>query len=407
LDLLSILQVSRSCSCKDARDKVYAILGLVDKSTAVSLDVDYSPTRDVAAVYTELATSNIKSSQSLKILSYVHGNSDLSIPSWVPDWTLPALPLLPRIHSHAENTHQVVSKIPIEGLVQSAGSSSFMEDRSTSLELRVFGRWLGNVFPEGSLELFSGSSAGWLRDHWVSRPSSNIRTRICPERLHFWKTIVPSLGKPESFSNLLYSTPDIPPSFGGVCSNCHFFDEYQGKLGTLRPYKELRLEQVSEILSTGNYQLACFCSQSTYARRIEDELKKPEPAQPCKWDIWEESDERERPRSHYYRLELNDFEEKLYQNRRGRALFATEYTLGIGPENVQLEDEVWFLDGAEVPVVLRPNDKGTSYTVVGECYLHAGLRKSDTCAKCGAETVRSPVKEGLDPGAEKVEISIR
>jgi hypothetical protein len=168
------------------------------------------------------------------------------------------------------------------------------------------------------------------------------------------------------------------------------------------------LEEVSRVLAD-NRQLAYFCCRPSYIRRIEKELEKLQRAVTHSvWDILEESDERKA--SHYYRLELYDFEEKLYQNRRGRALFATQYTLGLGLENIEEGDEVWFLNGAEVPVILRPNYKGVYYTVVGECYLYAGLRKTDSCARCGAGTVRSLIAENwrrLNPEVKKAGIFIR
>lgn len=361
----------------------------MDKASAISLNVDYSATRNVAAVYTEVAVSHIKSSRSLKILSYVHGKSDLAIPSWVPDWTMAALPLLPRIQSDS-------SEISSGRSVRVADVQPFYG--RTPLELRVFGQRLGSVLPEGNLFPRPRSQHPWYGRHggeneWCFKPSTNITTRICPERRHFWETIS-SLGQPGSTcTDMLYFPMDIPPSFGGLCSGCYSLDTFQGKekhLKFLKPYGGWQLEEAARKLGDDR-RLACFCCGRTHAWHIDIQLEKPQRAEAQSvWDSLEESDDR--TASHYYRSELRDFEEKLYQNRRGRALFATEYTLGLGPENIKEGDEVWLLDGAEVPVVLRPTLEGDHHTVVGECYLHAGLRKKDTCARCGAETVRSFAK---------------
>ncbi|KAK0738840.1 heterokaryon incompatibility protein-domain-containing protein [Schizothecium vesticola] len=55
----------------------------------------------------------------------------------------------------------------------------------------------------------------------------------------------------------------------------------------------------------------------------------------------------------------------------GRALFATcTGYLGSGLESVRVGDEVWILAGASVPCVLRPTTGGKRYRLVGDAYVH-------------------------------------
>ncbi|KUJ23934.1 HET-domain-containing protein [Mollisia scopiformis] len=54
----------------------------------------------------------------------------------------------------------------------------------------------------------------------------------------------------------------------------------------------------------------------------------------------------------------------------GRGFFTTETGyMGMGPPNVQLGDIVCVLFGGEVPFVLRPSENGM-YKMIGQCYLH-------------------------------------
>ncbi|KAK5655801.1 hypothetical protein OQA88_5339 [Cercophora sp. LCS_1] len=84
LDLLEALQISRNCSCKDPRDKVYALTGLLRN---IPIHIDYSPSTTAGFVFSQVAAWHILTTKSLEILSYVSGTSSLQMPSWVPDWT--------------------------------------------------------------------------------------------------------------------------------------------------------------------------------------------------------------------------------------------------------------------------------------------------------------------------------
>ncbi|TVY84305.1 Heterokaryon incompatibility protein 6 OR allele [Lachnellula suecica] len=73
-------------------------------------------------------------------------------------------------------------------------------------------------------------------------------------------------------------------------------------------------------------------------------------------------------------------EEKLFSEsfrlaHVGRTLFCTKVdesrglSLGIGPQSLKKDDEVWIIAGADVPMVLRPRGEG-EWSLVGECYVH-------------------------------------
>lgn len=93
-DLISILLATSAAKCTDPRDKIYAVLGLVDdgyERLETQIEVDYDA--DVGRVYQSLAEACI-AKRDLRILSCVSQRQQQTAlnvttlpPSWVPDWT--------------------------------------------------------------------------------------------------------------------------------------------------------------------------------------------------------------------------------------------------------------------------------------------------------------------------------
>jgi hypothetical protein len=87
-DLIALLQHSRNCLASDARDRVYAFVGLAEPS--YNIIPNYRRVNTLERVLIETAKCIIQHDQSLRILQHVHrGRANLcaKLPSWVPDWT--------------------------------------------------------------------------------------------------------------------------------------------------------------------------------------------------------------------------------------------------------------------------------------------------------------------------------
>jgi hypothetical protein len=84
--LYPMLVRSRTSDATDPRDKLYAVLGLVDEREDAGLQPDY--TLGVEEVYTRLAKTIITRSQSLDCLGSAGLVRNHGVPSWVPDWTV-------------------------------------------------------------------------------------------------------------------------------------------------------------------------------------------------------------------------------------------------------------------------------------------------------------------------------
>ena len=90
LDL--VLNNSRSASCSDPRDKIFAVLSLVRENETRGIDVDYS--KPAEAVFQDLVLHSTSKLQALDILTHCELRDDtggMKLPTWVPNWTVPRL----------------------------------------------------------------------------------------------------------------------------------------------------------------------------------------------------------------------------------------------------------------------------------------------------------------------------
>ena len=88
LDL--VLNLARSASCSDPRDKIFAVLSLASESEARGIDVDYS--KPAGAVFRDLVLHFASNLQRLDILTQCELRDDtgvMKLPTWVPNWTVP------------------------------------------------------------------------------------------------------------------------------------------------------------------------------------------------------------------------------------------------------------------------------------------------------------------------------
>ena len=97
-DLQRLTWDTRHTKCTDPRDRVYGILSLVHKSSAISLLPDY--TKPVGIVYQDAVLHILQCSKSLRILTRCEMDTDAKeedtcIPSWTPNFAVPSRYKLP------------------------------------------------------------------------------------------------------------------------------------------------------------------------------------------------------------------------------------------------------------------------------------------------------------------------
>ena len=90
--LIDVLEGARHAKSTDSRDKVFALLNLCRDPTALGIRPDYN--LEAAEVFRQVAHALVKDGQGGRLLlSAGIPESTLSLPSWVPDWSLENTPL--------------------------------------------------------------------------------------------------------------------------------------------------------------------------------------------------------------------------------------------------------------------------------------------------------------------------
>ena len=84
-NLYRLLHLTRTVFSTDPRDKVYGLLGLMEKPVVNLIKPDYKDT--VVNVYRSFTLAAIEGTGSLDVLRHSTLNEGTTIPTWVPDWT--------------------------------------------------------------------------------------------------------------------------------------------------------------------------------------------------------------------------------------------------------------------------------------------------------------------------------
>ncbi|OCK81312.1 HET-domain-containing protein [Lepidopterella palustris CBS 459.81] len=83
--LLQLLRRSHSFQSTDARDKIFALIGMARDREDLGIEPAYhKPARDI---YIETAVKILDTESTLDLLSSVRGDKQIDLPSWVPDWS--------------------------------------------------------------------------------------------------------------------------------------------------------------------------------------------------------------------------------------------------------------------------------------------------------------------------------
>ncbi|PMD17916.1 hypothetical protein NA56DRAFT_648340 [Hyaloscypha hepaticicola] len=135
--LAELLDATKNCKCSDPRDRIFALLSLLDPSERViGIEADYSKT--VSEVYTNAALSTIKFSQALDIMETTGlEENNLGLPSWVPNWPCRAIEksLGYSVAAAGETLAVDIGHQGYEGILQVTGVSVATIDRVEGFKL--------------------------------------------------------------------------------------------------------------------------------------------------------------------------------------------------------------------------------------------------------------------------------
>ncbi|KAF2017677.1 HET-domain-containing protein [Aaosphaeria arxii CBS 175.79] len=353
LSLRILLEIHRFSQSTDPRDKIYAFLGLADKSIepfqtqSKSLIPNYN--RSVQQVYSDVARALLISNGTLSTLEQVQDPSRTKIPdlpSWVPDYSIQLKPYPLRLRGPT---------------VWTASDKRTWRPNILTLEnglLDVQGFRLDCVHRTALvLDESKDPSAMWASyvklALSLTLPYPNpTRKSHEPSRVELlWRTLCT-----DTYNKVSPAPPDTGTLFIDYVLNLQIRhrlmpwsrnEEFQPHFSPLSEsiYPEWGSLFALEPDST-KYSLKSY--KDRLMTVIENTFN-----------------------GTYSPVELSQLQHDFDQGGgKQRRLFSTQSNfLGTGPRSLKVGDEVWILNGGPVPYILRPQSNG-NYRLIGEAFVY-------------------------------------
>ena len=362
--------LERFCKSKTSlpEDRIYAFLGLVPKDSWAGLTIDYQ--RPITETYTQTTLVMIRSTRSLRILSYVEERSLKKIadlPSWVPEYTGKSCMLVPNQNdtdsdselcdvtggsAYEFNLSDMLSKsLIVSGalysVVSDTGEGTPNESVNTVPEYFVPSRSMLNCIRKLPHDhywrtLISG------HDIWLpGREASAVTARYIFQ--HWIRSLIDGLQKIIRIKSDAKAPPTVIQSMEGTIKKA--FISY------VILSREYRYLQACNDHGTNGGEGLSFEEICRYIKEAYQNSLHISIIAEKKCSIELEDDE-------------NKIGSRIQHAMSYRRLFIdNNQQIGKGPVSTQVGDEIWILRGAEIPYVLRPRGK-TNYELIGQAYVH-------------------------------------
>ncbi|KAJ0117518.1 Heterokaryon incompatibility protein 6 [Diaporthe amygdali] len=389
-DLIDWNAVSGGLQASMPADHVFGLFGIATDVEELGIRLDYS--RDVADIYIELASSCIKK-RGLVVITHVQWPKKVAkLPSWVPDWSaLSSTKTLASIlRSHAPLLPSFLKILSKPGVGKYAGPRAYrFTVSSAGLPALVVG---GNTLTTVQSFLPAMWNArtetlSLIRRIWSIQAKLLAAKDMIEQSATAYRTVE---DRHKAFASTIFA--------GGWESGRGSF-ENQWSLNKLFEGYRLLLDPVSAETSLN----------ALWRRESPSREMKLHSFYAC-WEIAETFMDKEnsyppvidsipiaefcRHPGLYYRIYFDDYADSVLGNLvnvegakdtmtsieaflkrvkevgKGRRPFlSTDGYLGLGPAEMQKGDVVAYLDGAEMPSILRPLSTG-GFTLVGEAYVY-------------------------------------
>jgi hypothetical protein len=376
-DFLKVLQKSRNCSASDQKDKVYAVLGLVQPDVIKNLVVDYS--LSLEDVYLNVAEHLIMEHNCLNLLKHVARDPAQQrvgrLPTWVPEWhnRISYSPMLTQFD--AQKLTELSDSWYWSQMLQHAEHIRFIEGMSNH---DILNHQLSLESPRSTASWFKRISEALPQPHAIQHDLSlyishrfrrDFRHHIlkCDEPYVPTSTNVCLVPPRRILSVRAHALDRIPPTY----TNGRRRD-----LVALYADPAFPLESVPMALGSA---LRCTDCSS------DGDCRTPKPCTSCAAKNLSRED---RPTS-----QQNWVPSLMYEDLRAfkaKSLFETVHSVGASPcKWMKKDDTIWAIDGADVPFILRRIED--HYVLVGACYLHRAT-KSFPCGCCGRDAKPWPME---------------
>lgn len=341
-DLMTCLEASRDCSSNDPRDRIYAILSLVEPPVRKLIPIDYSQDLDWVNITVFIAA--VTHYQNLDILSQAASASVASEPfSWIPQWTL--------LSARRKSIDQLmeVSRVPMLYTID----TMILDKRFERGHGAIPGKHSPGIMRILAPELSSSSPTPRLQvraHHLDSIPASKslISTINC---VKFCENIYDDVSILQYYSWMLeffrFSTLQDKNTLEELASRrqCSLEQLLHEDQASDEPYWSARHGGASGQFLASVSGSNMFTHGETHTGRSE---------------------------SIYNIKDLAEFLKDGMQWGEGRDIFQTTQSIGFASGNYREGDHVFAIDGAKAPFILRTIGKN-QYRIVSDCYLWAAF----------------------------------
>lgn len=242
LGILVILDFTKYTKCSDPRDRIFAVLSMLNKKTRRDLNIEPDYNSRPSELYRDVTLRYLEK-YDMKILSLCDGHQvHDDLPSWVPDWSKPKLaaPLIPMfVSADTAPKFNVVNQnmLQLSGMQVATISNvnPFHFEEISKLELTVIE--LRRIAATCDLNSQYVTGAPMLRAFCRSVLSGRVSDTFPDDDwLPTCDTGVEALRaclEPASHNDINYNSMEITVLniFGDACANRGFFTTHEGYIG--------------------------------------------------------------------------------------------------------------------------------------------------------------------------------
>jgi hypothetical protein len=339
INIVTCLRAGFTVHCTDARDKVFAVLSLMDTQARSLIPVDYS--LDVTSVYASAVIAIVVSHGNLDILSYAGCANRYDEPTL----TLRQFELFLDEKDQGQTT-----------FLQSQFNGDTISPWRANIEVYTPNAMVGVAHP--AIQPRHSTLVFCRTPHNYTSMNILPRLQLCA---HFIDKIV---SRKYDFTGRIRQVlwdSDEKGSASCIGSEiCHKPTRLSRKYPWIVPLFSERE------ISVSNYSMYdSNWPPHTLWREDKDEDK----------DEDEDEDEDEVHQDEIPECNMKDliaFATVAKARGGSRQMFLTRYSIGFANSGFETDDEIWAIDGARVPFILRKTGPNT-YRIVRECYLWAAL----------------------------------
>jgi hypothetical protein len=340
--LLSVLLRHRPCQATVPIDKVYAFWGLTENNEESFIPLDIRYGQHLVTAYTDVASRILEHDRSLDALSLppTPFESQISeLPSWVPDWNI----------SSGVTLRQ-----------------TFNAETNSLANVEEAGGRVSSPFCAAGTTTFS--------------PRENLSSTILIVEGHKFDTIT-SVGAAYEGLHMPSSITEVGQSAVSLFHTRNVFMQWEDSVGLPSSNELTKMYINGEALVDAFFQTLMIgnLSLTDNKQSLREEYL-----------TWSKS---QRPAPILNSLKLGFLQTPIsavrtltssvmmrdtptgFQKRIRHVIFRkfirTERGyMGLAAGKVQLGDQIWLLKGSKVPIVLRANETGDGWKVVGDSYVH-------------------------------------